>query len=142
MRQHRLLLSKDMLDASEQARLDKAIADFQVALEDRLVRFEKKSQNELDVRLRQWREYLRDLFDDKINFTYYATSVEPRLMIAAIIEQLQLPPFELTSNVPERLVTLDMGLRSRWISGDFVLQDGLQPAYPEEQYWYLYGQVA
>ncbi len=142
MRQHRLLLLKQELDADQQRRLDKVIADFQAALDNQVVRFEKHCQRELDVRLRQWREVLRDLADDKLNFNYYSSSVEPRLMMAAIFEQLQLPPFELKSDVPERLLTLDKGLRARWLSGDFVMQAGLEPAYPSETYWYLYGKVA
>lgn len=142
MRQHRLLLLKEMLSKDEQTRLDQVIASFQASLDGSIVRFETQSQKELGVRMRQWREYLRDLVDDKSHFSYYATAVEPRLMIAATVEQLQLPPYELTSDVPERLFAIDQGLRSRWISGDFVLQDGLQSAYPQEQYWYLYGEVA
>ncbi len=142
MRQHRLLLLKKSLSEAEKGRLDKVIASFQAALDNQIVRFEKHCQKELDIRFRQWRETLRDLADDKNNFNFYPTTVEPRLMIAAIVEQLQLPPFELKSDVPERLMTLDKGLHARWMAGDFVLQEGLEAAYPQEEFWYLYGQVA
>lgn len=142
MRQHRLLLLRELLSAEEQTRLDKAIAGFQAALEGKIVAFEQRCHRELEARHRQWREYLRDLVDDNMAFVYYGGSVDPRLMIASIVQQLSLPPFQLDSDVPQRVEMLDKSLRARWINGDFVLQPELQDAYPEQEYWYLFGSIA
>lgn len=142
MRQHRLLLCRSLLSQAERNELNQTIASFQAALEGNIVRFESKAHKELQYRLKQWRERIRDLVDSPDEFTYYQSGVEPRLMLAAILQQLALPPFQLDSDVPERLEAIDLGLRARWISGDFVLQEGLEPAYPKSEYWYLYGEVA
>ena len=142
MRQHRLLLLRDLLNTEEQNRLDKAIAEFQAALDGSIVAFEKRCHKELITRHRLWREHVRDLVDDKAAFAFYSGAVEPRLMIAAIVQQLSLPPFQLDSDIPERVESLDMTLRARWIPGDFVLQPELEPAYPQNEFWYLYGAPA
>lgn len=142
MRQHRLLLCKAQLTTDERSRLDRCIAAFQAALEGNLVSFEKKAHKELAYRHRQWRERVRELIEQPDERNFYRNGVEPRLMIAAIVQQLELPPFELNSDVPERVESVDMGLRARWIKGDFVLQAALADAYPQESYWYLYGEPA
>lgn len=142
MRQHRLLLLRDLLSQPDQNRLDKAVADFQTALSNNIVRFEEKCHKELQARLRQWTEYLREIQYDRSARSFYKTSVEPRLMIDAIVTQLSLAPYQLTSDVPQRLEAIDLGLRSRWIDGDFIWDSDWQPAYPTATYWYLYGDMA
>ena len=142
MRQHRLLLLRDLLTPDERDRLDKAIATFQAALDGHIVRFESHAQKELEIRLHQWRDRVSDLLHERDEQAYYANIVEPRLMIAAIIQQLSLPPFQLTSDVPERVLAIDKALRARWVDGDFVLQPELAGAYPKQDFWYLYGSVA
>ncbi len=141
MRQHRLLLLRKQLSQEERNRLDATIAQFQAALEGNIVRFEGKAHKELQYRLRQWRERVRDLIDRPEERDYYRNGVEPRLMIAAIIQQLGLPPYQLDSDVPERIKAVDLGLRARWMDGDFVLQEELTKAYPKSEFWYLYGEL-
>ncbi len=142
LRQHRLLLLKNLLSPTDQDRLDTAIANFQAALENNIVRFEKKCHRELDARLRQWKEYLRDLQQDKSVINYYRTAVEPRVMIDVILQQLDLPPYAPPEYTQERVLKLDVGLKMRWMDGDFVWDDAWQPAYPRDDYWYLYGTFA
>lgn len=141
MRQHRLLLLRDLLTQAERNRLDRTIADFQAALEGNIVRFESRAQKELGTRLRQWQEHVRDLLYERDGQVNYTTIVEPRLMIAAIVQQLSLPPFQLTSDVPTRVLAIDKALHARWINGDFVLQAKLAAAYPQQDFWYLYGTI-
>lgn len=142
MRQARLLQGRELLDQPAQNELDKAVADLQASLSGRIVAFEKKAHEELEARLRQWKEYLGDIQKDKSAADFHHNSVESRVMIQAIIDQLSLPPYQLNSQVPSRVTALDEILQSRWISGNFVWQDGLQSAYPKDTYWYLYGSVA
>ena len=61
MRQHRLLVLKDLLAADKQNEVDTAVFQFNQALINRIVRFEHKAQHEIEVRLRQWGAYLNDL---------------------------------------------------------------------------------
>lgn len=140
MRQHRLLLLRDYLDSAEQNTLDHAVGRAQTIFSANLVRFEHHAHEEMDARYRQWREYLRDVNRSGDEYAaYYATSVEPRAMLEALLTQFRLPPYQLNSTVPERLATLDKSLRARWRSGHFVWPEEWQPAYPQDQYWWLYG---
>jgi hypothetical protein len=140
LRQHRLLLLRDLLDSAEQNILDHAVSRAQVVFAENLVRFEQHADEELDARLRQWREYLHDVNRSGGEYAaYYATSVEPRAMLEVLITQFRLPPYQFNSTVPERLATLDQSLSARWRSGDFVWPDEWQPAYPRDTYWWLYG---
>jgi hypothetical protein len=142
LRQHRLLLLTHLLSPSDRYRLDIIVANFQAALDNNIVRFEKKCYRELDARLRQWKEYLRDLQHDKSAFNYYKTAVEPRVMIDVTLQQLNLPPYSPPEYTQERVLKLDVGLRMRWLAGDFIWDPAWEPAYPAEDFWYLYGSPA
>ncbi len=140
MRQYRLLHLRGRLDSAENQRLDHALTRYQQALVEKIVRFEQHAYHELDARLRQWKEYLRDLQGDPSSGTsYYATAVEPRVMLDALVEQLTSPPYRLESDVPQRLIPLDRHLRARQHGDDFVWPIEWQAAYPRDRFWYLYG---
>lgn len=142
MREHRLLALRDQLTAEQQAEVDTAMAQFNEALAERIVRFEGKAHNELDARLRQWEAYLKDIargtFDTTSN---YDTAVETRAMIAALIDRLQMPPYQLAERPQQHLAVLDSQLRNHWRTGDFVWPQAWTPAYPTPAYWWLYGGV-
>jgi hypothetical protein len=140
MRQHRLLALYDSLSEEQQAEVDSAVARFNKALEERTVRSEQKAHRELDARLRQWEEYLKDVERGQANLkSNYSTAVEARAMIAALTDFLQLAPYNLEDRVLQRTALLDGRLRPRWISGDFVWPEDWQAAYPPSEYWWLYG---
>lgn len=142
MRQHRLLVLRGLLDSAEQARLDQAVAAFQLAITDQIVRCETHAHREMDARLRQWREYLRDVSYDSSARHYYSSAVDARVMLSQLIDQMQMRPYQLNSDVPRRLEALDKALRARWRGGDFVWPEAWQPAYPADLYWYLWGSPA
>lgn len=142
MRQHRLLYLRDMLTQDEQNRLQQLSTTAQTIFNNRIVRTEQKMHRELESRLRQWTEYLRDLREDGAAFSWYGTAVEARVMLAALLEQLQLPPYQLNSPIPKRLTGIDGLFQARWVHGDFVWDKTWQPAYPKADYWYLYGSTA
>lgn len=140
MRQHRLLALYDDLTAEQQAEVDAAVARFNQVLEERTVRFEQKAHRELDARLRQWEEYLKDLERDQAGSkSNYDTAVEARAMIAALTDYLQLAPYKLDDRILKRTALLDTRLRSRWEVGDFVWPEAWQATYPRSEYWWLYG---
>lgn len=140
MRQHRLLALYDSLSEEQQAEVDAAVAQFNQTLEERTVRFEQKAHRELDARLRQWEEYLKDLERGQAgNKSNYGTAVEARAMIAALTDYLQLAPYQLEDRVSQRTALLDGRLRSRWEAGDFIWPEAWQEAYPRAEYWWLYG---
>ena len=138
MRQHRLLALEDLLDEATRGGLETAVIQYNQALVEKIVRLEQKIHRELEARLRQWSEYLRDLSKDK-RAANYAAMVETRAMIEALVGQLELPPYQLDTRVPQQIVLLDNNLRRYWHRGDFIWPPEWQPAYPESVYWWLYG---
>lgn len=138
VREHRLLQLRDMLDKDEQDRLHKAIGTYRAALDEKVVRFEDRAHEELEARLRQWNEYLREATRGS-SIAYYETAVETRAMIEALLNQLRVSPYQLQEEVPQRLAMLDRQLRQKWQPGEFVWPQEWKQAYPQEKYWWLYG---
>lgn len=138
MREHRLLQLRDLLDMQEQERLHKAINQYHEALEEKVVRLENKAHEELEARLRQWQEYLREA-KRGASIDYYESSVDTRGMIEALVTQLRVPPYELEDEVPQKVALLDRELRRIWDPGDFIWPQEWQAAYPRDRYWWLYG---
>lgn len=140
MRQHRLLALRNLLTSEERAKLDGAVTSYNKAIAERIVRLENKAHRELGARIRQWSEYLKDVergvATSKSN---YSTVVEARAMLRAIMEQLELAPFSLEERIPQQVTLLDSQLRRHWEAGDFVWPAEWQPAYPQSDYWWLYG---
>ncbi len=139
LRQHRLYALRDLLSPDERARLEEAMITFNHALVEKVVRLEEKAHQELAARIRQMEEYLRDLENKQASGINYATAVEPRAMIAALVDKLEMAPYRLNPRIKPQVELLDNKLRGRWQSGDFVWTDGWQPAYLPGTYWWLYG---
>lgn len=140
MRQYRLVQLREMLEPDDQLRLDAAIEQFNEALTEKVVRFEQRAHEELHARLRQWSEYLRDL--SKESFAagdFYPSAVQTRAMIRALVDKLKMPPYEFDERVLTEIEAYDRALRNYWRPGDFVWPDEWQPAYPQRDYWWLYG---
>jgi hypothetical protein len=145
MRQYRLDALADTLPAAEQERFLAAAQQVNGLLAERVVAFEQKAHQEIDSRLRQWQEYLRDRdWEDgrhqlKAHQQRYATAVEARTMLAALTETLQTAPYKLDDQVPRRIEALDKRQRGQWEDGEFVWTEGMEPAYPRDRFWWLYG---
>ena len=140
MRQHRLSALRQLLDENEQEGLDRAIATFNEALVEKVVRFEQHAHDELHARLRQWSEYLRELNQEPAAAgDYYASAVETRAMIAALLDKLEMPPYELDKRIFNELGVYDRALSNHWLADGFVWPSEWQPAYPRSAYWWLYG---
>lgn len=140
MRQYRLVALPHLLSDDEQARLSTAMTQFNAALDGRIVRFEQRGHKELDVRFRQWQQVLNDFSHREQTVALYAAAVETRAMITALMDKLSFPPFQLNAMLPLRLANLDKVLSGRFQKGDFVWPEAWQLAYPETDYWWLYGQ--
>ena len=145
MRQHRLDALKTELSEAEQARFSQATQQVDKEFAERVVAFEQKAHQEIESRLRQWKEYLRDRDWEKSqrklqkHQKLYPTAVEARAMLEAMTRMLQTDPYELEEKVPQRIETLDKRQRGQWEDGEFVWLDGMQPAYPRDKFWWLYG---
>lgn len=141
MRQHRLVALRDLLDDSDQGRMNTAIENFNTALVEKIVSFEIRAHDELRARLRQWGEYLKELHDKSLGMgDYYPSHVQTRVMIAALVQKLKERPYKLDERIQEQLDVYDNVLRNYWMPGDFTWPLDWIAAYPEADYWWLYGQ--
>jgi hypothetical protein len=102
MRQHRLLELRDLLSMPEQERLHEAIGRYHRRARREGRAFREKAHTELEARLRQWREYLRDVKNGS-GVAYYPTAVETRAMIRALVSQLRVNPYQLDDECRPRL---------------------------------------
>lgn len=140
LREHRLLALPGLLTPEQRTQVDAAVFQFNQALADRVVRFETKAQHELEARLRQWEETVKEIGNGTlVKSSNYATVVETRAMIHALLDRLSLPPYRAEARPSQHLALLDTRLQGRWQSGDFVWPAEWEPAYPRSEYWWLYG---
>ncbi len=124
------LKARGLLSAAEEARLEEQRFRWRIA-------WEKKVQREFRSRLRLWKNYLEDYSETPSAFASdYPQEVRQR----AILELLQA---ELATPLPETLLLgqLDDHLRTVFIPGPFLWEADLQPAFPKETWWYLYGRL-
>lgn len=140
LRQHRLVALADQLSPAQWQQVETAVAQFNEAIADKVVRVERLAHGELARRLRQWSSYLseRQQSQKAIN---YETAVENRAIIEALIQFLQQRPYELDGRLMQQLQVWDNGLRQQWQPGPFVWAEGWQAAYSAEDYWWLYGRA-
>lgn len=140
LRQHRLTTLHTLLTGEQQAQLSAAMKTFETAVSDWVVRTEQRAHTELEVRIRLWGEYLRDVFGSKsAAIASYSSRVEVRAIMAVLVSQLQQPPYTLKPSLVELILQEDKGLRARWEPGDFVWPEAWQSAYPKPEFWWLYG---
>jgi hypothetical protein len=90
---------------------------------------ERKAAKELRTRLTLWQNYLDDWQGR------YATEVAQRVMTALLLRQ-----FPRLSTTPDALLlgALDARLQGRAPRAAFVWAPELQPAFPEDDFWFLY----
>lgn len=140
MRLNRLDILQDRLEANDRTRVGRAHQTLAAALDDHVVLFEERTHQELHARLSEWVAYLRDLSRHMVSDgEHYADIVDVRVVISAMIDKMRTPPYQLQQQVIDEINSLDQNLRNRWRAGEFVWPNVWQPAYPLEQYWYLYG---
>lgn len=93
--------------------------------------WEKKAEREFAARLRLWSAYLEDLGEKPSQHaSYYAGQVRHRVL-------LQLLAAELPA-LSGQLAALDSRLRALTSASGFVWEPGLEPAFPKDDYWFLW----
>lgn len=140
MRQHRLMALKDKLSQEDQTRFEEAATQFDNALDERVVRFEKHAHQELHTRIAEWIGVLPDLNRRaKLEVNYYPGIVDTRVVIKELLDKLQAPPYKLEACVLDELRAIDHLLRTRLTESEFIWDPIWEPAYPKKEYWWLYG---
>ena len=140
MRHHRLPVVRTQLGIAAQKRLEITQQSFTQALADNVVGFEKKMHQELHARLSDWSSYLRHMVSRMVaDVAYFTSVVDTRVVVEAMIDELQKPVYHFDQQILEQVTALDNNLQVRWQIDEFVWPAVWQPCYPPEKYWWLYG---
>lgn len=90
---------------------------------------ERKAAAELHTRVHLWGTYLGE------RHGRYATEVAHRAMLTLLLQRF---PGLAANPDAQRLPALDAQLRAQSTAGPFVWDPALQPAFPPDDFWYLY----
>ncbi len=143
MRQHRLLALADLLDEGGLLRLKTAVSIITKTITPQTVRVEQKATEEIFIRARQFGEYLKDLRrEHDAAKAGYETAVESRVIIEVLMEMLGKRPFQLDSNIPNRIESIDNLLQMQWRPDGFIWPSEWVGAYSQDTFWWLYGRPA
>ncbi len=120
------------------AQLDKIISDMDGIRSRWKVAWEKKASRSFSVRIKMWRDYVEEYrLLPQDNADRYPYEVRLRAMLALLKSELGGQP---TAEV-DLLSILDSYLEKVLIAGNFVWEPELEPGFPENTYWYLYGRL-
>jgi len=141
MRHQRLeALAGNLPDADAQQRLRQVSRRLDEIWAGQPQALARKAVQELAARLHLWQGHLQDMAEEGGESpAHYATSVETRVLLAALLRELdqrRLPP---PRDISARLAELDRLLAEDFRPGSFVWAPSWQSAYPRGEYWWLYG---
>ena len=117
------------------------------ALEERLhaihtrwpTAWERKASREWRSRLRQWGRFVEELRSDaREHAAYYAYEVRLRVILDLLAEN----GARVDRDDEDALRTLDARLKERWRRGGVLWPRQLMSGFPEERFWYLWGEVS
>jgi len=98
--------------------------------------WERKVSREFHSRLRQWGERVEEIRRDTgENAPYYHTEVRLR----TFLELLKPDAAEVDPAYLEHLHSLDLILEALFSPGDFIWHPDLAPAFPKDEFWFLWG---
>lgn len=121
----------------ERAELDTINAQIESVKSAWRANWSQKAGHEIESRLNLWQQYLRDLRGDRRQEAgFYASEVRQRAVIALLAAELL---DGLTPSVADQLAMLDSILRGLVQPGPFVWENEVAGAFPQEQFWFLYG---
>jgi hypothetical protein len=125
------------MDSSQGRAFADLTAEFEELRHGRPANLEKKALAEIRQRLNLWRSYLTDLTESNTTASSYPVEVRHR----SLLRRLQDLVREGTSlhSMREEIRHQDARLRRIFQRGEFVWDSILKPAYPESEYWFLYG---
>ncbi len=99
--------------------------------------WERKAGREVHARLDLWRNYLSDYRDSPEHQSHaYPHEVQWRVMLRLLSGEFVFSPKE-----SETLSALDAIVKAHWLPGEFVWEADLATAFPQQEYWFLYGKL-
>lgn len=138
------LLVHDALQAYARAstpansvRLDQAAQAIDAILRRWAAAASRKAEAELPQRLNLWQAYVDDVHERQASAGEYAHQVRNRVIAERLLPIV--PP--VPSGQEQRRQALDRSLRRIFQPGGFVWEAELVSAYPQPQFWFLYGSI-
>jgi hypothetical protein len=96
----------------------------------------RKADWEYKSRLRQWGNVLKEIrIDPEDNIDYYNYEVRLRVFLQLLGTEIK----EIDLSYQEHLDGLDLLLRALFQAGGFIWDSELEPGFPADIYWYLWG---
>lgn len=132
-----LAARQQQLAPTESARLEDAESNLDAIHERWKVAWERKATGELRSRINLWREYLVDLEGRPSMGNSYPHEVRNRAMAVDLLDDAGNQPE--VKGLEASLDAIDSRLREILRPGEFVWEEELEPVYPREEYWFLYG---
>ncbi len=99
------------------------------------VAWEKKAEREFKSRLAQWGNLLRDIKQDfEVQAAYYPHEVRLRVLMELLSEgEVEIEEYD--------LAPLDNYIKARLKGSEFIWAGELEPGFPKDVFWYLYGSL-
>ena len=98
--------------------------------------WEKKVTREAANRMRLWSQFLSDYLQaPDQNLESYATEARGRAILHLLLTELP------DASEGSALAELDGILRSHLTPGEFIWEPELQPIFPKNEFWFLYGNL-
>jgi len=140
LRESRLSSLSSLLDLDQKIQLQEIMTEFEEISIYQSYQIRQKASEELQARMRQWRERLQEFEQGKdVNEAYYANDVQVRVILKILIDKLENAPAVFDSAVLAEITEFDVRLSDIWQAGFFVWTAEWSPAYPEAENWWLYG---
>ena len=137
-RAHRLREAAAILSTSKVEEIHQVEGRFTTITTEWKAATERRLDREANARLNSWQWFVDDCQQRRrSSVTYYATEAELRTIIELLLDDF--PASERMDAHRKRLAGLDRQFRQWFKLGDFVWQSSLQPIYPIDRFWWLYG---
>lgn len=138
LRLRRLNALRDQMNPAQAAQFEKINAKNEAVFKEWNVAYGNKMLREAESRLRDLQTYLSECKDDpKLCANSYNPEALRRTLVAEILAAL--PPEVDSTEVKNTAKSVDSGLRRYVREAPFFWDAVLQPIYPQETFWWLYG---
>lgn len=132
------LQSGQALSAEQQDEMESLNAELEKTHEDWQVAWMGKAQKEFELRLRQWARYLDELSQVPGRHT---ASFANAVRVRALLELLRGYLPDSVDGVRSEVGVLDQRLKRVTRVGEFIWEEAVKAAFPQDDYWFLYTEL-
>ena len=138
LRLRRLGTLRTQMNATQAAQFEKLNTKNEAVRKEWGVAYGKKMVKEAESRLRDLQTYIKECKEDQ---KLCANAYNPEALRRTIIAELMaaLSPDIDSSALKTSINSVDSGLRRNIREAPFIWAQSLQPAYPQDKFWWLYG---